>query len=138
MLKLIVLSYLIEMVLGAAYPDQHCYICEQNACLYPSSQDIKVCSDSGNAGADTSGKNFVNGALNKNDSARIYDSLAAELETFGTATLGLNSNAMPKWPSLTRWVGYGAHWHCCMSDVLGLLCLQRQTSRLSDHGQRLV
>ena len=87
-------------VLRAAYEAQKCYVCDQSGCDNPGAGDIKDCSDSAAGGA--SGKGFVNGAFNS--TVDINGKMAADLQTFGTASLGINQSAMPSWTILTRWV----------------------------------
>ncbi|UJR36289.1 hypothetical protein I4U23_029018 [Adineta vaga] len=99
--------YSISIQCIVSYKEQNCYICESNSCDYPSKGDVKGCSDAVEPNSqDRSGKFFVNGALNGLNSSTIYTELATNLTDFGTKVLNINSEDMPKWDTLTRWVCY--------------------------------
>ena len=100
-------NIIIINVINANYPDQKCYICETNSCQHTSENDIKSCSLNDNH--ETSGKNFVSGALVREDANDIYDTMAVSLTNFGINQLGLNESMIPSWNSLTRWVKFILH-----------------------------
>lgn len=92
------------------YPNQKCYICETNGCIYPAESDIKDCSDSNN----NDGKFFVYGALGGNNANNIYTEIAGNLTSFGKQELSLNDTTMPSWNSLTRWVNFFMNFTDCI------------------------
>ncbi|CAF0973520.1 unnamed protein product [Rotaria sordida] len=108
MMKILIIIILCNIIsinsIDLNYLTQKCYICEKAACEYPTANDIKTCSD--DQTEETSGKEFVNGALEGTNADNIYGKLAADLNSFGINEIGLNASVMPSWNSLTRWVCY--------------------------------
>lgn len=101
----IFLCYLITIECAFGYDPQECYICENNGCVHPSTDDVKSCSDAVNSNnVDTSGKDFVNGALGGSDASQIYVSLKTNYTDYITKELNITNDTVAPWDKLTRWV----------------------------------